>query len=1456
MMRIIVLILIFSGLVTLTFLIIRPFEQTVRKGIADIRDNLLLQIEEITGLKVEYDSANPSFFGNLDIRNIRLLRSDNSIILSISRLRLSYSFLSLLKGDFSRGFHTMRIDRPILSLDFMEDEELLRLFSAENSSDDALTDLSGLIPDNFQIRIRNGECEALNGSLAIKIRNFVFDGNIGEDRIIFSGRWNTQVSADPVFPAFLTVPVNAGVSGDFSLKNGEGSAIVNIPSFSGDSFRLQSLSFSFYLQGRKLEIRKVYDRTPLDIAVFVDLETSELSSAFRVNNFSPRNLVTLTGSLEKYNSLLAARLSGQLILESRGEKLNYSMELTGMTPDNQILGVSTFIISAAGNENGIEFRDLLVDSAMGTINYRGTMAFDPLTPRGILSFSNVHLREDGNNSLNGRLEIFGQGQDISVLGKNIQSGGLEISELKLDIYQEEAGLSFICSAIIPETGDYAGINTSRPLTGSLLLEGSLDYEPGRIEASLKLNSFPLRNMIDLSDPFIKFYAIPGWIRTVTGNFYVSTEIFFTTDFEHTLYNAPSIVIQHEGGQEQEIEASLSGTDRRFELDQGRVTWKNGNAGISGLADFSNPDDISFAMTASYQELTYNVSGVILDREFVSVRGSYGFEVFFSSSGTRGYSGYAQGINIPIPVNNQNAFLNFLFSLRYDSPDFWTADIDRFEIVNIPSPVSLGAIRLSGGADQNGAELPNVLFENELGLLTGTLAMNWDPEYQNFDLSAGMASPEGYERYRLNAAYSRNAGLELNLATEGMILDRFSSNFQNGTATGSIKLDWESAGSFAAELFFPSVSFQIYDQMARGTVRASLNDSEFLLNDIKINYGPGFEAVMPYFRIDRANGIAETRAAAAGSIGGRELELSLLGNAEFRAVESWLDLAGIFNSFHGTLTMDTARYDTQAAEEPFRFDFSVERDEKGPHISLDGGPRNMVRFRWSPADNEGGNIYAALSAPSPIRGSFTGYMDSRNIDIRIPDLYADMNSLWKFVPPNEFVAFPGGIVTGSVHITGPLRDPEFYGTARATSLKIQVPLYLPEDIRPIPILINMEGNEMSFGPVHSQVGNGYGMVSGWFIFERWIPYTFGLDIRVAPENAIPAAFDVSGVYTRGRVSGNLILAMEDMIFDVYGELTAHNTEITLNSAEISAAQNSPQANTGPVSTMINVEITSGRQVEFFWPSVEFPMLQANADIGSKIRIISDVIARRFSFTGDVKLRGGEIFYLERNFYLREGTLFFNENESRFEPRISARAEIRDQSDEGPVTVSMIIENAPLQSFVPRFVSNPPLSQIQILSLLGQNQTRDPADPNRDTNILLAFTADAITQFTVMRTLQREIRNFFGLDMFSIRTRLLQNMVFQATGLQNSGLLSTGTGNYFDNTTVFLGKYLGPDIFVESMFSWRYDPAKQDWGGLKLEPEIGLEMRNPLFNVRMNMLLLHPENWFINDITFTLSWRWSF
>jgi len=217
-----------------------------------------------------------------------------------------------------------------------------------------------------------------------------------------------------------------------------------------------------------------------------------------------------------------------------------------------------------------------------------------------------------------------------------------------------------------------------------------------------------------------------------------------------------------------------------------------------------------------------------------------------------------------------------------------------------------------------------------------------------------------------------------------------------------------------------------------------------------------------------------------------------------------------------------------------------------------------------------------------------------------------------------------------------------------------------------------------------VGRGAGSIIGLFYFDRWIPNTFSLDINVPRETSIPYGFNIGGFIARGDAAGKLNVSMENLTMDISGELYANNTDMGISHEELAAVGSNPFAK-AKTPFVANVTVSTGPVVEFTYPSSRFPILRANPDLGTTLRVTADSLTQQFSLVSDIKIRGGEIFYFERSFYIRSGLLVFRENELSFSPRLTARAEVRDRTDDGQITISMIVDNAPLLSFTPRFES---------------------------------------------------------------------------------------------------------------------------------------------------------------------------
>ena len=185
--------------------------------------------------------------------------------------------------------------------------------------------------------------------------------------------------------------------------------------------------------------------------------------------------------------------------------------------------------------------------------------------------------------------------------------------------------------------------------------------------------------------------------------------------------------------------------------------------------------------------------------------------------------------------------------------------------------------------------------------------------------------------------------------------------------------------------------------------------------------------------------------------------------------------------------------------------------------------------------------------------------------------------------------------------------------------------------------------------------------------------------------------------------------------------------------------------------------------------------------------------------------------------------------------------------------------PISQFKPRFESIPPMSQTDVYAALGQNLRDELGGDFYGLSSALLITSDIFSRFGVVRTLEQRVRDLLNLDLFSIRTHILQNVLSEQLIPGDSPQVATSSsiGKYLDNTTLFLGKYFGNDIFIEAMVRLRTNQAllsNLDAGDdLYVDSEIRLEWRTPLFLLELSLLpdILDPLS-SIKRASLGLSW----
>jgi hypothetical protein len=572
------------------------------------------------------------------------------------------------------------------------------------------------------------------------------------------------------------------------------------------------------------------------------------------------------------------------------------------------------------------------------------------------------------------------------------------------------------------------------------------------------------------------------------------------------------------------------------------------------------------------------------------------------------------------------------------------------------------------------------------------------------------------------------------------------------------------------------------------------------------------------------------------------------SASFAGTESWSNISRAFKEFSGTsaINLSSVYFSESALPQEFSFDFS----RLGNIIKISGGPQDMLDSQI----NTKGYFYASLASPSPVRGTIVGELKETTIDLNASNLFIDMPTLWKFIPSDFLIKCTDGFAIADIHIFGNRADPNIFGIIQSYNTKLNIPDFISAEIGPAPLTVHLNGNEVYFDPILTPVGEGEAYVTAKLQFERWVPRNYEISIDAKPEKPLPFVVGIAGIAANGLASGNINLTMNNNILLINADLTGSNSVLTVDP--------NFEEQEVPTDSYVQVDITihADKKVEFVLPSATYPILRATASAGDTIRIESDTMSGKFSLVGDIGIRSGEIFYFQRSFYIKEGSLVFNENEISFDPRVTAIAETRDQSDNGPVTLSIIVNNQSLITpFAPIIESDPPLSQVEILSILGNALagTATTDDTNQTFRTMLLSTSDVLGQFQIVRRVETKMRDVLHVDMLSFRTQLLQNALLQATAT-TAEERDSNLWNYLDNTTIFAGKYVTPNMFAQTMISTSYDRNQIENQGLSFDIFVGLELKSPLMNISWEMshnpLKNVNKTGFIPDNKISLSKTW--
>ncbi len=1432
------------GLVLATAVLLGPIQKEIDARMEALRESIVRRLESALGdRRVEFESISPSVFRFVEIRELTIYDREGTSepLLRIRRVRAYYDILRLFTGDPQRALREIRIENTRFHIDLEADTDLLGVVAGIAAGrTEGGSSPTGNVPVPLPITLsgRNISLEVHFPGGECLVEDVFFSISSKEDVMAIRLQAAVQGSLIEPVSGLATFGASVDVDGTVHRSLRWSDLTLRLAHVTTNLLDLSRQTLHVNVQDDQWEVRKVQDKAPIDLYVAYDMNEQLVHTTFSMDEFVPGSLVHVHDPLRGIRPWLGTALTGRggLSFSLDSTSLSYAAVLDARV-DNELIPFPVDLHGRIeGDDRYVAFSPLHVDTPRGSLHFIGDVDLVAQRPQGRLSIRDGFLTP--RIQVGGDFDILRRGAELHVETDNATLGPEVIvsADLLLSLNDNELDFS--------GTGSLSG--TTAAQAGAFVVEGIYTLVPEPLlELGLEAQDLRAEGAYAVVTGIA---AGSDQVGSVLSQVDVDLEAYLTTDFHQFSVSIPSATVAGRSDPAQRVSFSAVGNNNRVDVNELAIRWHDfsatGNAGVSlGAAG-----DLGFRASVVSQEVGYDVVGTYIPGVGVYAEGSHGLRLSVMSAPQGSLAVTAAVADLPVPLSERTAVVTLDAEGTVRDADQWDLLLRELTVSNPPYlPVSETTVSLSGRLNPTEGRLHRIVYEDQHSRVEGSgLLQVGTEEPLSLNGSIQAASPSGSERYEVSLAYS-DGEIDGTVVFDGFPLRRAGVVPVQGSLGGSARVAGNAeALSIAGDVRLQEGTLNRDPISVSGSFR--LGPELIAVENLRGTYlahriRSGSGSYVP------ATGKLAARADYDGLLANQQVSVDLRLDANLPDPRQTPTLeAMLATQFSGVLEAHAIEVDGETVP-PWKVVIRQGEDR----TEFSGGPENSV---WGHITEEG-EFDVTVSDPVPIQFRGTGKIAESQIDTTLTDVQLSLGDVGQLMRLSAF-QLTGGVARGDLHITGPVNDPDFYGTLRVREAMARSE-FVPEALGPFATSVEFREKELVVREERIPAGPGSALARAEFVMDHWTPREFMLEFRADTAPGVPVRYDFPGVSVDGFAFGTLTVQSDVSAVWVTGDVLVNECVITLASLEPELAK----GEAADIGTFVDMRVTTGKRTEFYWPSQSVPILRSFADAGERVTIRYNGQAEEFSIVGDVEMRGGEIYYVERNFYIKEGMLSFQENQVKFDPILTARAEIREYTDEeGEIRIYLVIDESPVSQFSPRFESDPPQPEQRIYAILGENLLADGSTGSPDLASAITVLGDVLGQFALVRSFEQSVRKALGLDLFSIRTQMLQNVLRDRVfGVPYSVTGAGDFGRYLDNTSIFLGKYLGNDLFLEMMLRFQSPDLLAPntiggLGGVNIDSEISLEWKTPFFLLEWSLLPKHPEDLFLTDNTLSLSWKFSY
>lgn len=1466
--------------------LVRPVYVRLSEEISRLETEFSAKLEEKTGLSLSYKSLSPSLLAGVNIKKIVLVDLDSKKqIASIKKAGLSYDFAKFFSKNPVLALGTLSLNGVEIEFDAVKDSDVVEkiknlIENFQKKDDENQKDKNQETGVNLEKKTFNFPLNLIlknvsvhysdkkNDLLVVMKKLSVSDFGISESTSLkSSGTLSFTTENFKQNGRRQKIAAGFSLSGNVFPNLDGSSSLLSLSQVSGADYSVSHLDMLLnYAQNENenaLEMRTMRTALPFSFYAKADFDKHEFDFRSEFDAFNPFSLVSVRRKTDLMQKINGSVLSGKFSALFSQKNVFYDSSLS-IALSKKLLGSPLSLsLLAKGDKNYVSIPNFRVSGDFVDLDFSGGFNIKNLQPSGTLALNFFRLKNGGAVSTEVYIEPERNG--FMCFSPQIFFDDLSLTAAQLEVFPEQNSADFSFEFFDYSHADYGN-------AGHFQLDGSfLTGKQNFLQASVSISDMFIDSVLEKAAFFLDEDAA-AWLRNAAGgasSYVFNTEAYISSDFKDFSVNAPVCLLANTKRDRELLIFALDGSNETFNISQFDLQFGSIEAHATSSVDFAdNFKDFSFTSDLTVNSIPYRFAGSV-SPEWISVSGDYDFDAVISLG--KAISGSVSFRQFPAAAGK------YVFALSTDSNFSWdlnngvSAQISSFEVeepsANLPFEPHLV---FSGNANRYGFMFSTLAYSDSVSTLDGSGSFVWNLNSGIFD--------------------SIHANMNLSSYVSDERFD-FSADFTNPSAlpfsADALKNDFYMSVNLSAQNF-PSARV-LSAQDSNDSISAELTATGTLKNPlISLNLQRARLSLYGYPLTASASVVYDDTGLNVSNLNG---SWSILDLSDFNANFDIFSFTGKADA-----NLDVA-LGAKKIEIPFTLSVNSAKEEKGfsipEFITLDldskeiGGnffaskfPLKLTGVKTPERIDVIASDSSVFNASFQTNGEITAHANTKTVkfdleggiagnalDFEITNIFADLKNISSEIEIPA-VTFNEGFLTGALKILGPTTDPDFTGAFSINKPNLNIPYISKNQFSSPRLFMTIGQGEARIEPSLILLGKGQGLVGMKMEFNGWGIDTIDVSADVDDNHKVPLDMSFPFVHVKGNGSCQLeIVYTLPSEISITGWITGEDTDVEIVTTSLqqqfsleNISSSVPVKTTEPsaLNVFTDLDITVGQKVQILFN----PLLRGVVTPGTVLSFSMDSATGEFELKSDVNLRGGEIAWLNRNFYMKEGRLVLNENQDRMDPKITVRAETRERDESGNmVTILMTANNEPLSTFSPHFSSTPAKSEKEIMELLGQVVSGD----SDNAASLAVAGGDYFLQSTVMRRVENTLRETLNFDIFSIRTNVLQNSVKFATARDSSNK-QLSVGNFIDNSTVYVGKYFGSSIYVDSLLHWTYDENKADDGttvsDIVFQPEIGFEMTSPFVNIRIGVAPDIDEirrgmtGTLVPSTSMTLSWKHSF